>query len=85
MTVTSELETMEHEPEQELVIGKVNAIARIIYLSRGYIIPEGYDFSKAHHPMEMECWDAAISIWEELFGYSPDLYENWIPPGCSER
>lgn len=61
-----------------LVIDKINAIARIIYSYRGHQVPDGYNFFKAHHPMEIEMWNAAYDVLMEITGWDDvNLYDNW--------
>lgn len=56
-----------------IIKDKVNGIARIVYLAMNYTAPVGYDFEIAVHPAEKNCWFAALRIWEEMTGDSPDL------------
>ena len=47
------------------VVDEVNKIARIIYKSMGYTVPEGTLFHTKtinRHPHEVGCWDAACEI-----------------------
>jgi hypothetical protein len=63
-----------------LVIDKINTIARIIYSYRGYQVPDNYNFFKAHHPMEIECWNTAYDVLLEICGWDENdvnLYANW--------
>ena len=39
----------------------LNRLARIMYALRGYIVPEGYDFTKATHPHEQEAFSQACA------------------------
>lgn len=43
---------------------KVNTLARAFYRMQGYVVPEGYDFSKAKHPQERLCWEQALLAYE---------------------
>ncbi|NER33153.1 MAG: hypothetical protein F6J93_03620 [Oscillatoria sp. SIO1A7] len=60
-----------------LILDKVNAIARKIYLRLGYRVAEGYDFENATHPQEKLCWELACLVWEEITGDTPDLGADW--------
>lgn len=49
------------------IIDQTNEIARIIYESRGYHVPAGYEFhteTRERHPHERQCWWAACQIQE---------------------
>lgn len=43
---------------------ELNALARALYAQMGYIVSEGYDFSKAKHPQEKLCWAQAELSYE---------------------
>lgn len=52
-------------PQQ--IIDQTNEIARIIYESRGYKVPDGTVFhteTPNRHPYETSCWEAACRIQE---------------------
>ncbi|MCF6459081.1 hypothetical protein [Pseudoalteromonas sp. MMG024] len=49
------------------IVDQTNEIARIIYASRGYHVPEGTEFHTEtvnRHPYETQCWEAACEIQE---------------------
>ena len=51
------------------IVDQTNEIARIIYESRGYHVPEGFEFHTEtinRHPHERQCWAAACQIQELL-------------------
>lgn len=51
----------------EQIVDQTNEIARIIYESRGYTVPEGFVFHTEtvnRHPHERQCWSAACLIQE---------------------
>lgn len=39
---------------------KANALAKIFYGMQGYKVADGYDFSKASHPQEKNCWNMSL-------------------------
>lgn len=65
--------------DQEIV-DETNAIARIIYSSRGYEVSEGFEFhtdaiNRHHH--EISCWYAACEIQELMTETDPnDAVDN---------
>ena len=51
------------------IVAQTNEIARIIYASRGYQVPQGFEFhteTANRHPHERQCWSAACQIQELL-------------------
>ena len=42
----------------------INTLARLFYKMMGYEVPQGYDFSKAHHPSEKMVWEQAKISFE---------------------
>lgn len=51
------------------IVKQTNEIARIIYASRGYTVPAGFEFHTEtvnRHPHERQCWSAACKIQELL-------------------
>ena len=49
------------------IVDQTNAIARIIYASRGYSTSTGTEFHAEtinRHPYEVQCWKAACEIQE---------------------
>jgi hypothetical protein len=49
---------------------QLNACARMLYLSHGYVVEIGYDFSVATHPQEKGMWNMAIltkQFWQDHF------------------
>lgn len=61
--------------DQEIV-DQTNEVARIIYASRGYSVPEGYAFHDSdrvnYHPHEAQCWQAACEIQVLLTETDPE-------------
>lgn len=58
------------------IIDQTNEIARIIYASRGYEVPEGTEFHTEtvnRHPHETQCWDAACEI--QLLMTDTDVFD----------
>lgn len=47
-----------------IVKSDINRLARLYYRMMGYTVPEGYDFSKAHHPTEKMVWQQAEISFE---------------------
>jgi len=47
---------------------KLNKLASQFYSSFGYHTDAGYDFSEAHHPQEVNCWNMALLASDELKG-----------------
>lgn len=47
-----------------------------MYRLQGYVVPEGYDFSVAHHPQEKMCYQMAEASWEWAYGDRPDYAED---------
>ena len=39
---------------------ELNELAREIYLTMGYDVAEGFDFSKSTHPQELFCFTLAV-------------------------
>lgn len=54
----------------------VNRLARMFYASRGHSVEEGYDFSAAHHPQEVEAWNMACASFKFIIGESPPLVDG---------
>lgn len=53
------------------IVDQTNEIARIIYASRGYVVPEGTEFhteTTNRHPYESDCWHAACDIQDLMTG-----------------
>lgn len=51
------------------IVDQTNEIARIIYESRGYTVPVGFEFHTEtvnRHPHERQCWSAACQIQDLL-------------------
>lgn len=65
--------------DQEIV-DQTNEIARIIYASRGYTVPVGFEFHTEtinRHPYERACWQAACEIQDLLTQTDPqDALDN---------
>lgn len=58
-----------HEVTQcndDVLVAKCNALARLFYKSNGYEAPEGYRFDQARHPQELGMWNLACIAFEEL-------------------
>jgi hypothetical protein len=56
------------------IVDQTNKIARIIYASRGYEVPEGTEFHTEtvnRHPYERSCWNAACEIQELMTQTDP--------------
>jgi hypothetical protein len=50
------------------IIAAANELAREFYKVRGYEVPEGYQFQKATHPHEVQCWYMTKIAYEFLMG-----------------
>lgn len=65
----SSLVEPEPEPEPVTVASKLNAIARLVALSMGFVpTTEGFDFAETQNPRAKTCYIAAKAIWCEIFG-----------------
>ena len=60
----------------ETIIQEANALAREFYRIRGYAEKEGYQFHKATHPQERECWEMAVVAYAHL--KATDLNDSLI-------
>lgn len=52
------------------IVDQTNALARLFYMSHGYVVPEGFDFRESSHPQEFGMWNLACIAQEELTGTS---------------
>lgn len=52
--------------DDEELVAKCNALARLFYKSLGYDVDEGYRFDQARHPQELGMWNQACIAFEEL-------------------
>lgn len=55
----------------------INDVARIIYASQGYTVDSEYDFSKATHPQERNCYAAAFRSYNHLVDTLIEINEDW--------
>jgi hypothetical protein len=58
---------------------QLNKLAGLFYKLQGYEVNADYDFSEAHHPQEISCWNMALIAHDVLKGTF--LYEkNLVDP-----
>lgn len=54
----------------------VNNLARKFYEAHGNRVPDGYDFSEAHHPQEVSMWNLACGAFAFITGSAPDMVDG---------
>jgi len=69
------------EPERTLeqIIEDANALARALYLSMGYQVPDDYKFHAATHPQAVGCWNMAAIAYEHIESTDiEDCLAEWL-------
>ena len=57
----------EYKTERQIV-NECNELARKFYNMQDCEVPDDFKFYKAHHPMEVGCWNMAVAAYDHIEG-----------------
>lgn len=59
---------MRRQKTDKKIVIDANRLARQFYAMHGCVVPDGYKFYSAKHPMELGCWNMSVAAYEHIEG-----------------